>query len=135
MKFLDANVFLFARLDEGARGEAARALLRGVDGGHPAATTVIALNEVLRNLRKPLGREAALQKSRQLSSMPGLDILDVGERGWNRALDLMKDHPHLKPNDALHAAAALEAGIGAIVSTDEDFDGLPNLRRQGLVKE
>lgn len=132
MRFLDANVFLFARLDEGPRGDAARSLLRGIDGGSPAASTAVVLNEVLWNLRKPLGRDAALQRSRQLSVMPGLVILPVGEREWSRALGLLADHPHLKPNDALHAAAALEAGIETIVSTDADFDGLPNLHRQGL---
>ena len=132
MKFLDANVFLFARLDEGRRGEAAREVLHGVDGGHPAVTTAVVLNEVFWNLRKQIGREEALERSRQLPRMPGLRILDVGERGWNRALDLMAQHAHLKPNDALHAAAALGSGIGTIVSADADFDGIPDLRRQDL---
>ncbi|MBI2077659.1 MAG: type II toxin-antitoxin system VapC family toxin [Euryarchaeota archaeon] len=132
MRFLDANVFLFARLDEGTRGESARLVLRELDGNHPAATTAVVLNEVFWNLRKPLGRAEALQKSRQLASMPGLKILDVGERAWSRALGLMRDHAKLQPNDALHAAAAMEAGIVTIVSADEDFDGLPNLRRQAL---
>lgn len=132
MKFLDANVFLFARLDDGPRGEAARSLLRGVDGRNPAASTAVVLNEVFWNLRKPLGRDAALERSRQLSVMPGLVILPVAGPEWSRALGLMTDHPHLQPNDALHAGAALEAGIETIVSTDADFDGLPNLHRQGL---
>ena len=133
MRFLDANVFLFARLDEGSRGDAARRLLRAVDGANPAATTAVVLDEVLWNLRKPLGRDAALQRSQQLSVMPGLRILPIGEREWIRALGLMAGHAHLKPNDALHAAAAMEAGIATIVSTDDDFDELPGLRREGLL--
>lgn len=132
MKFIDANIFLFARLDDGARGDAARRRLRAVDGANPAATTALVLNEVFWNLRRPLGREAALQRSRQLSQMPGLRILPVGGREWSRALGMMSDHAHLKPNDAIHAAAAMEAAIDTIVSTDEDFDGLPGLRREGL---
>jgi predicted nucleic acid-binding protein len=132
MKFLDANVFLFARLDDGRRGEAARGILRGVDGAHPAATTAVVLNEVFWNLRKQIGMAEALEKSAQLARMPGLRILEVGERAWTQALELMTKHRHLKPNDALHAAAALGAGIGTIVSSDEDFDGLGDLRRQNF---
>jgi predicted nucleic acid-binding protein len=132
MKFLDANIFLFARLDDGPRGVAAREALRAVDGASPAATTALVLNEVFWNLRKPLGRDVALQRSQQLAVMPGLVILPVRDREWGRALRLMRDHPHLKPNDALHAAAALEAGLVTILSTDEDFGGLPGLKRQRL---
>lgn len=131
-RFLDANVFLFARLDAGPPGDAARKLLRTVDGAHPAATSVVVLNEVLWNLRKPLGRAEAVTASQRLARMPGLTLLPVGERAWRRALELMVGHEHLKPNDALHAACALEAGITTVVSTDEDFDGLPGIRRQGL---
>lgn len=35
----------------------------------------------------------------------------------------------LKPRDAIHAAAALENGIGKILSFDEDFDAVPDLAR------
>ncbi len=132
MKFLDANVFLFARLDEGSIGEAARRLLRKIDGENPAATSTVVLNEVFWNLRKPLGRGEALDRSRQLSIMPGLRILAVGDREWVRALDLMTNHERLKPNDAIHAASCIEAGIESIVSTDEDFDGIAGLRREAV---
>jgi uncharacterized protein len=131
-RFIDANVFLFARLDAGAPGDAARALLRTIDADHPATTSVVVLNEVLWNLRKPLGRDDAIEASRRLARMPGLKILPIGERSWTRALGLMAEHPHLKPNDALHAACALEAGIATVVSTDADFDGIPGLRRKDL---
>lgn len=129
MRLIDANVFLFARLDSGPRGESARKTLRQVSAANRAATTAVVLNEVFWNLRKHVGRSEALQRSRQLASMPGLVVLAVGEREWGTALRLMAEHGHLKPNDALHAAAALEAGIGTILSTDEDFDGLPGLKR------
>ena len=132
MKFLDANVFLFARLDTGPRGEAARDLLRRISGANPAACNAVVLNEVFWNLRKPLGRNEALQRSRQLATMPGLVVLPLRDREWIRALDLMAKHEKLKPNDALHAATALEDGIDTIVSTDDDFDGIAGLRRQSL---
>lgn len=132
MKFLDANIFLFARLDTGALGEAARELLRRVTGASPAACNAVVLNEVFWNLRKPLGRSEALQRSRQLATMPGLVVLPLSEREWIRALDLMSKHEKLKPNDALHAASALEAGIDTMVSTDPDFDGIAGLHRQRL---
>lgn len=130
MKFVDANIFLYAILDEGAPGKAARRFLHGVDPSHPAATTAVVLNEVMWNLRKPLGRGPSLAKSRQIATVPGLRILPVGEREWIRALELMEGHGHLKPNDALHAATAIEAGIGTIVSTDDDLDELPGLARE-----
>lgn len=132
MKFLDANVFLFARLDDGPRGEAARRILRAIDAGRPAATTAVVLNEVFWNLRKPLGRAEALERSQALAAIPGLRVLPVAAREWTRALQLMTAHPALQPNDALHAAVALQAGLATIVSSDGDFDGIPNLRREDV---
>ncbi len=132
MKFIDANVFLFAKLDAGVRGMAAGKVLRGIDAAHPAATNVVALNEVYWNLRKPLGRGAALTTSRDFLRMPGLRTLPLSDREWELAIELMEKVKGLRPNDALHAATALEAGIGTIVSADPDFDEVHNLRRQDL---
>ncbi len=47
-----------------------------------------------------------------------------------RAKSLMM-RPGLTPRDAFHAAHALAAGCGVIVSSDQAFDSVPDLRRLG----
>ena len=42
----------------------------------------------------------------------------------------MEKNTALKPRDALHAAVALDAPSATILSTDEDFDAIPGLKRR-----
>jgi predicted nucleic acid-binding protein len=44
-------------------------------------------------------------------------------------LELFEESTHLDLRDALHAATALNRGIGLIVSTDRAFDGVAGLER------
>ena len=59
-----------------------------------------------------------------------------GVRYWRVSLNLIKRRTSTRTRcsqmpsggrDVVHAAAALEAGIGAIVSVDVDFDGINGL--------
>ena len=83
-------------------------------------------------LRKRGGPGVALAESRRLAGIPGLRILPLGQEEWVRAIELMEAHSHLRPNDALHAACAISAGIRVIVSMDTDFDRVKGIKRQAL---
>jgi len=130
MRYLDANVFCFAALDSGPEGEHARKILTETNlGTHPAITSVLTLDEVAWTIRKEASHENALKEGSRLLGYPNLYILDVKAKHWATALDLMEKHTTLQPRDALHAAVAIDAGVFTIVSTDSDFDALPQLDR------
>lgn len=134
LRYLDANIFLFAVLDEGPRGEHARSLLRRiVDGEERAATSALTLDEVVWILQGEGPREVAIREGQRLIGLPNLEILDVTAQDVLESLALMEDHQALDPRDAIHAAVALSHGIYTIVSDDPDLEGLPDLERQPLV--
>jgi predicted nucleic acid-binding protein len=60
----------------------------------------------------------------------GLDLQVTDDTVVERAKVLM-DRAGLAPRDAFHAAHALEAGCGAIVSSDRGFDRVDGLARVG----
>ncbi len=133
LRYLDANVFLFAVLDEGPRGERARSLLRCVvDGEERAATSALTLDEVVWILQGEGPREVAIREGQRLIGLPNLEILDVTAQDVLDSLALMEEHQGLDPRDAIHAAVALSRGIYTVVSDDPDLDGMTELERQPL---
>lgn len=135
MRYLDANVFVFAVLDEGPRGERARALLRKVVGEDGrAATSTLAIDEVVWSLQGEGPRDVAIQEGQRLMDLPNLEVFDVTAEDTFDALSLMEDEDTLDPRDAIHAAVAINHGIFTVVSDDPDLDGLPDVERQGLVE-
>ncbi|MBW3583499.1 MAG: PIN domain-containing protein [Euryarchaeota archaeon] len=83
-------------------------------------------------LRKLSDHQTALRETSRIVSLPHLTILDVKPKHMVAALDLMQHHPRLRPRDALHAAVAMDAGVYSIVSSDPDFDAVPELGRVAL---
>src|SRR5438067_148523 len=133
MLYLDANVFIYPVLHRGPKSEAAAALLARVEAGEePAATSALTLDEVLWVVGKNAGRDVALRHAQLLLDLPHLRIVPVRDTEVRSALDLMRAHRKLSPRDAVHAAAAIGAGIFTIVSDDSDFDPVSELTRRPL---
>lgn len=130
MRYLDPNVFLYAALDAGARGEAAGALLRSARPGE-TATCALTVDEVTWALWKARDRPSAAAAGKQMLSARNVTYLPVTPEHMAKALDLVEAHG-LRPHDAIHAAVALAAGIQEIVSDDAGFDRVPGLRRVRL---
>lgn len=136
MRYLDANVFIFAANAKGREGAVAAKVLRDtVSGRYPAVTAVLTLDEVAWAIRRLIDRETALRETTRILSLPHVTVLDVKPRHMVTALDLMERHPRLQPRDALHAAVAMDAGVYSIVSSDPDFDAIPELERVALERE
>lgn len=135
MRYLDANVFIYAALYTGDEGDAARQILRDTGAGvPPAVTSVLTLDEVAWVIRRQEDHAAALRETSRLLAFPNLFLLDVKPKHMVVALGLMESYPRLRPRDALHAATALDAGVFSICSTDADFDVVPQLTRIPLTK-
>lgn len=136
LQYLDANVFLFAVLDEGDRGDSARGLLRSVvEGEARAATSALTIDEVVWILQGEGPREVAIQECQRLIGLPNLEMLDVTAEDALDALSRMEEDQGLGPRDAIHAAVAANHGIYTIVSDDPDLDQLPDVDREPLATE
>ncbi|MBC7228323.1 MAG: type II toxin-antitoxin system VapC family toxin [Thermoflexales bacterium] len=63
----------------------------------------------------------------QILEIPGLLLVELTANHSLEALGLMSRYG-LLPRDALHAAATLSLGVGAIITTDADFGQVEGLR-------
>lgn len=128
MIYLDANVFVYAAVDDGDTGEAAaKALHAALEEG--ACTATLTADEVLWTVARFVGRDASRQKVRDLLAMD-LTLAAVQRDDIEVALGLHEEG--LDPRDAIHAAVALRMGCVRIVSTDADFDKVKGLRRKAF---
>lgn len=129
MRYIDANVFIYAAIGEGPTGDRARTTLRrSLDAG--ACTSALTIDEVLWVVLKQLGdRKAACQKIRELLHLD-LAIHPVERRDATAAIDHVEEG--LDPRDAIHAAVALRRECTVIVSADSDFAGIAGIRHEPL---
>jgi len=128
--YLDSNVFIYAVLNQGEPGTWCRDLLKGVvKGDTPALTSVLAVDEVVYQVREARGLEPSVETGETLLQTPNLEVAAADTAVLWRALDLSRAH-RMFPRDAIHAATALLRGVPEIASEDADFDGIPGLRRR-----
>jgi len=133
MKYLDANIFIYAALEKEAKGEHARDILTKILLGESAMTSSLSVDELVWSIWKNTrDRDEAIKHGLMLFEMASLRISPVTRDDAYRSLSLMKKHPHLKPRDAIHLSVALRLGADCIVSDDKDFDGIMGLKREGL---
>ena len=129
MEYIDSNVFIFAALDKGERGTKARKKLEDViEGKISAVTCALTVDEVLWILMRYVSREAAISEVEKMPAFPNLRIVGVQGKDTTAAIELMKKYAMLKPRDAFHLAVALSAGAFSIVSDDEDFKNIKEIR-------
>lgn len=56
-------------------------------------------------------------------------ILPVMERDLELALEILESHPQIETRDAFHAATMIHNGIKEIISTDNHFDLIREIKR------
>ncbi|MER3438403.1 MAG: hypothetical protein C4346_12920 [Chloroflexota bacterium] len=138
MIFLDANVFLRFLVqattpEHRAMAQAARSLFEAARRGElEITTTEIALYEVVyvRASKKHFGLPPE-EIAKALNILLNISIfrLPRGEKKiYLKALGLYVRHPQLGFADAVVAARVMERGL-PLATFDEDFDGLPGVRR------
>lgn len=133
MKYLDANIFICAALDQGKRGEISRRILAKLIKGDPAVTSSLTIDEVVWvMLKETKDRERAIRQGLRILEFPNLKIVSVNSADVYSALKFMKKYPTLKPRDAIHLSVSLNAGIFRIVSDDSDFDDVKEIERERL---
>ncbi len=130
--YLDSNVFIYAALDAGERGNHAGYILNGVqDSKITAVTSALTFDEVVFAVQKHKGADAALKAGEAFLHMGNLIILDVSRYTLSEAFGAMKEFS-LAPRDAIHYATMKINKIHELVSEDSHFDRVRPLRRYGL---
>jgi hypothetical protein len=126
---VDTNVFLYARGGEHPyRGPCRSALRAGAAGSVNLEVSVEAVQEFAHVLlRRRSDRAEALREIAEMRSL--CRVLPFDDDVLRGALDLLGEHSALGARDAVHAATAVNAGIGTMLSTDRVFDGLGALTR------
>jgi hypothetical protein len=127
--FLDTNIFLYAAGQTHPQRDACVALLRRVAAGTLEATTNSeVIQEILYVLERRGRREDGVALARHVASLFP-DLLPVTGEDMRRAFDLIERYPKLPVRDTVHAATMLDNGLEQVISVDEDFDQVREIRR------
>ena len=128
--YVDANIFVFAALDGGTAGEKAAKILSKIQNGETsAATSALALDEIMWVFVKNKKRHLLEQVLKGIYEMPNLMVLPVSAHAPLAAVEFMTKF-NLQPRDALHCAIMRENGLKTIFSDDADFDKVKEFSRE-----
>ena len=137
MRFLDANVFVYAyyrpRRELGAAEremkEKAKAILKGIDGREErVVTTVVHLSEMSNILKHGMAPGALAAFVQGLLMADNVVVEGVGRDLYLSAADLGREL-ELDPNDALAVEVMRLNGVEEIYTFDHDFDGVQGIKR------
>ena len=136
MRFLDANVFLYAyykpkrELTEKGKQmkEHAKDTITRINEGEEVLTTVVHLSEVSNILKRALSMEDLYSLLIGLFSMDNVRIVDVTTEDYLGAIELMNELK-MDPNDCLAVDVMRREDINEIYTFDRGFDGVAGIIR------
>lgn len=132
MIYVDSCVPIYAALDSSSKGKWARNLLKKIeDGDEPAITSALTLDEFIYKVRREDGVETSIEAGRALLMTPNLRFIPVDDEVLWKSLELIEAHG-LYPRDSIHAGSAILRGVFTIISEDDDFDIIPEMKRRWM---
>ena len=125
----DTNVFIYALGRDHPHRQACRRVVDlAAEGVLRGEASVELVQEFLHvRARRSGDRAEAVREAEAVASLCTLH--DLTELDLHLALSLFARTGSIEARDAIHAATALNRGIDAILSTDEDFDSVAGLER------
>ena len=122
-------MFLYAVGREHLYKDPCRTIMGLLAGGELSGEVSVALLQEHAHvvLRQEGDRSRALAQTRRITEI--CHVLDFARRDADRALQLLGRYRRLDAQDAVHAATALNRGIGSIISPDRGFDDVARLER------
>jgi predicted nucleic acid-binding protein len=128
--YIDANVIIYAAMDNSELGQDARKLMRKIGAKEiSGAISALVVDEVLWGIQKLQGRGAAADFGRIMLSMP-FSWLDAGYTSVRHALVFHRQG--LDPRDAFHAGIMRDYDLHEILSEDDHFDKIKGIKRKSI---
>ncbi|MFH1773769.1 MAG: type II toxin-antitoxin system VapC family toxin [Methanobacteriota archaeon] len=137
MKFLDANIFIYAyykphvELDKAQKVMKVKSkeIVKEINNGKlEVLTTVVHLSEISNILKRSLSITDLEALLMTLYSMNNVKIEGVSSEDYLLAVDTASEL-NLDPNDALAINAMQKNKISEILSFDKGFDGVAGIKR------
>jgi len=137
MRFLDANVFIYAYYKprkqlttrEKQMKEQAKKIISNVsDGKEEVTTTIVHLSEIVNILKHGMPNERLNSVIRGLFMLDNVKIQGVTKEAYFAAMELGEDLK-LEANDALAIDIMKTNNINEIYTFDEDFDQINGITR------
>ena len=132
MKYIDSNIFLYPLLYEDSLSTKCKKILFGiVNGDFEGCTSVLTWDEVVYTLKKKRGLKIANEEGEKFLKFPNLKFLDVNLQTITKAQILVSKY-NINPRDAIHASHSILRSNGEIISLDNDFDEIKELKKGNL---
>ena len=137
MRFLDANVFIYAYYKpkkpltekEAAMKEQAQKIISSISqGNEQVLTSVVHVSEIVNILKNGMPRDLLTQTILGLFMLDNVKILDVTKETYFAAVEMGDDYK-LEPNDALAVDLMRQNGVEEIYSFDEHFSKVDGITR------
>jgi predicted nucleic acid-binding protein len=137
MRFLDANVFIYAYYKpkkqltekETTMKEQAQKIISNISKGkEEVMTTVVHISEIVNILKHGMSQEQLTLIIRGLFTLENVKIMDVTKNAYLAAAELGEDLK-LEPNDALAIDVMRQNDIMEIYSFDEHFNKIDDITR------
>jgi hypothetical protein len=125
-KYIDANIFIQGILREDNKSK--EIVLKIANNEFIGVTSVLSWDEVVFIVRKFLGKDIAKREGYKFFRLPNIIFADAKKEIIMKAQKLVEEYD-LKPRDAIHAATAINLDINEIISEDDDFDKIKELKR------
>lgn len=137
MRFLDANIFIYAfytptgklKARQREMKEASQEIVRQVnDGAEDVATTVVHLSEIVNILKRALPLDDLAHLVTTFYSLDNMHIEGVTPEDYLGAVELMEELS-LDANDALAVQVMRRCDIEQIYSFDQGFEHIKGIQR------
>lgn len=132
MVYVDSNIFVYAASEPSRLSSTARKVIRIIEGGFPAATACVTIDEVVWAIKKAASYPEGVAVGKQTRKTPNLRFLDVKITDIDRAFDFMDQG--FRPRDSIHLAVMANSSISTVVSEDADFDKIPEIERLSMAE-
>ncbi|ATZ61799.2 MAG: type II toxin-antitoxin system VapC family toxin [Methanosarcinales archaeon Met12] len=136
MRFLDANIFIYAYYKpvhdlsskRRAMKEKSKEIVDRINEGETVITAVVHLSEVSNILKRALPLDKLATLLIGLYSSDNIKIVDVTKNDYLGAIELM-DETKMDPNDSLAIQIMRREEIKEIYSFDRSFEGVDGIKR------
>ena len=127
--YLDANIFIYAAINNGSVGEKCRKILFEIyQNKSTGYTSVLTWDEVVYSIWKKEGKIKAFEQGKNFLKLPNILFISATSAIISKSQELMENYG-LKPRDAIHVATALSNNITQIASDDSDFNKVKEIKR------